>query len=55
MAVWCPVTEEKVLYLECNECEDKIACKMGLLVQEEKEEVNLEKEPNEEKENGELF
>ena len=26
MAKWCPITGEKVLYLECLECDDKI-CK----------------------------
>lgn len=27
MAKLCPVTKEKVLYLECLECEDKQVCK----------------------------
>lgn len=26
MAKWCPLTGEKVLYLECLECDDKV-CK----------------------------
>ena len=29
MAKFCPVTNDKVLYLECLECEDKI-CKRTL-------------------------
>lgn len=28
MAVICPFTNEKVLYLECQECEEKL-CKSG--------------------------
>lgn len=27
MAKYCPVLKEKVLYLECLECEDKQICK----------------------------
>lgn len=27
----CPITNDVVLYLECNECEDKEACRNGLL------------------------
>lgn len=26
MAVWCPITQEKVVYLYCQECNDKV-CK----------------------------
>lgn len=46
MAKWCPITEDVVLYLECNECEDKHACKAGLLSSneegDEKEDVEYE-------------
>ena len=27
MAKICPLTNEKVLYLECNECDDKQLCR----------------------------
>lgn len=28
MAIFCPITKTKVVYLECLECEDKV-CKSG--------------------------
>lgn len=37
MAKICPLTDEKVLYLECNECEEKRACMLGLLEKDQEE------------------
>ena len=46
MAKKCPITKDVVLYLECNECEEKQACKLGLLSSnedgEDKEDVEYE-------------
>ena len=37
MAKICPLTDKKVLYLECNECEEKRACMLGLLEKDTEE------------------
>lgn len=37
MAKICPLNNEKVLYLECNECEEKEKCKLGLLEKDTEE------------------
>ena len=49
MAKWCPVTEENVLYLECNECEEKQACRMGLLKNDEEKENSKNEYDNRER------
>lgn len=44
MAKYCPLTKEKVLYLECLECESRDDCEQGNL--KHCTEENTETQPN---------
>jgi len=34
MALYCPLLKEEVVYLTCSDCDDKQACRKGLLANE---------------------
>lgn len=46
MAKQCPISNTVVLYLDCQECEDRADCKRGTLPKAE----NIEKKESEETE-----
>ena len=44
MAKICPLTSKAVIYLTCMECEQKVECRAGRLLKNNKPEYKKEKE-----------